>query len=172
VDIDLAMRAAVSRSMLKREDYLRCRGPLQVHRLKDRDLIRPHLDEFYAQHLARWRVKSCPSPFANPKKRIFLERFLELAADTGWIRLLRIDWKGRPLAFEFAWYFHGQHLSAPWCFAIEHANRSPGHVLLRQSLLGALEENLSVYDLGSGDQDYKLRLPHRIKHSYTWGLYP
>jgi CelD/BcsL family acetyltransferase involved in cellulose biosynthesis len=122
--------------------------------------------------VARWRAKTQPNPFANPRLRAFLQRFVAVAAGRGWVRFLRIDWCGRPLAFEFAWYYHNVHYSGPWCFAIEEANRSPGHVLLRQSILAALAEGLATYDLGGGDQEYKLRLPVRVKRCQTWGLYP
>lgn len=177
VEIDLAgqadvIRDAVSRSMLKRENYFRRHGTFEVRQFRDVKAIHPHLAEYYAQHLARWQAKGLPSPYSNPRRRAFLERFLELAEGTDWIRFLRIDWNGRPLAFEFAWYYRGTHYSAPWCFAVEFANHSPGHVLLRQSVLAALAEGLGAYDLGAGDQAYKFRLPARAHLCRTWGLYP
>jgi len=79
---------------------------------------------------------------------------------------------GPPLAFEFAWYYQGTSFSAPWSFAIEEAKHSPGHVLLRQSLLAAMAAGLHTYDLGLGQQPYKFRLPVHLKPSRTWALYP
>jgi CelD/BcsL family acetyltransferase involved in cellulose biosynthesis len=164
--------AAVNGSMRDRERYLSRRGPLEVRGLRDLDRIREQLDEFYAQHVTRWEAKDLSSPFSEPEQRAFLERFLELAADTGWIRFLRIDWQGHAIAFEFAWYYRGAHYSGPWCFAVEFANRSPGQIVLRQSVLAALGEGIETYDLGTGDQPYKLRLPARRHVCRTWGLYP
>ena len=158
--------------MLKRENYCRRHGTLEVRRLRDVNAIRPHLPEYYSQHLARWQAKGLPSPYTDLRRRAFLERFLELAEETNWIRFLRIDWNGQPIAFEFAWYYRGTHYSAPWCFAVEFANQSPGHILLRQSVLAALAEGLDTYDLGAGDQEYKFRLPARAHICRTWGLYP
>lgn len=177
VELDLAgerdaIYNGVQRSMLKREDYLRRSGPFEVMHLCDTGAIRPHLEPFYAQHVKRWQAKGIASPFTEAEQRAFLERFLELAATTNWIRFLRIDWRGKPLAFEFAWYYQGCHTSAPWCFAIEEAKHCPGHVLLRQSVLAALAAGLTRYDLGRGDQEYKFRLPGRVKRCITWGLYP
>jgi CelD/BcsL family acetyltransferase involved in cellulose biosynthesis len=177
VEVDLAgqreaIEQALQRSMLKREEYFRRGGPLEVTHMRDSQAIRPHLEAFYAQHVKRWQAKGIASQYVDPDHRAFLERFLEIAATTGWIRFLRIDWQGRPLAFEFAWYYNGRHVSAPWSFAIEEAKYSPGHVLLRQSLRAALAEGLHTYDLGRGDQQYKFRLPGRVKHCITWGLYP
>jgi CelD/BcsL family acetyltransferase involved in cellulose biosynthesis len=177
VEIDLigereAIDRALQRSMLKREEFFRQRGPLEIQQLQESEAIRRHLPAFFAQHLARWQAKDLPSPFTDARHRAFLERFLEVAAETGWIRFLCITWQGHPLAFEFAWYYKGEHFSAPWCFAIEHARHSPGHVLLRQSLLAAQAAGLQRYDLGGGDQTYKFRFPANVKRCTTWGLYP
>jgi len=177
VDVNLeleatAVRRAVGNSMLQREEYFRRRGPLTIDQLDQRIAIQPFLEEFYELHRARWANKGIRSPFADPDQRAFLERFLELAADTGWVRFLRIVCGGRPVAAEFAWYYRGTHFSGPWCFAIDEANHSPGHVLLRQSVLKALASGLHKYDLGLGEQPYKFRLPVQTKRCRSWKLYP
>jgi CelD/BcsL family acetyltransferase involved in cellulose biosynthesis len=166
------VRTTLGRSMLKREQSFRARGALTITTVTEPDAMRSFLPEFYEQHGARWRAKGLPDEFADPRRRAFLERFLELAADTGWLRFLRIEWEGRFLAAEFAWYYKGTHFSAPWCFAMAEAKHSPGHVLLRQSLLAAVAEGLHSYDLGIGDQEYKFRLPVHTVNCQTWGLYP
>jgi CelD/BcsL family acetyltransferase involved in cellulose biosynthesis len=177
VEVELAghpdeVRSAIGRSMFQREEYYRRRGPLVVSQLSDLSAIRPWLTMFYAQHIARWEKKGQASPFVDPERRVFLERFLEVAAETGWIRFLVILSAGRPIACEFAWYYGGTHYSGPWCFAVEESNHSPGHVLLRQSVQAALAGGLRKYDLGIGDQPYKFRLPVKTKTCQTWGLYP
>jgi CelD/BcsL family acetyltransferase involved in cellulose biosynthesis len=177
VEVDLsaqrsAVEAKLNRSMLKREEFFRRRGALAITRMTDPAVIRSFLPRFYAQHIARWKKKNQPSPFSNPLQRAFIERFLEVAVEMDWIRFLAIESEGSPLAFEFAWHYRGTHYSGPWCFAVDQANHSPGHVLLRQSLLSAIEAGLNTYDLGIGDQDYKLRLPARTKRCRSWGLYP
>lgn len=176
VEVDLAGQSdaicrATGRSMSKREEAFRRRGAFEVHRMCGAAAIRPHLPAFYVQHLARWQTKQIESPYAQVPQRAFLERLLEAGEAGGWLRFLRLDLDGRPVAFEFAWHYRGIHYSAPWCFAIEEARHSPGHVLLRQSLLAALDAGLRTYDLGIGDQDYKFRLPARVKTCYTYGLY-
>jgi CelD/BcsL family acetyltransferase involved in cellulose biosynthesis len=176
-EIDLAddaqiIRAAVSGSMLAKEDYFRRHGELVLHRLTDVAQILPRLEVFYAHHVARWTRKDRPSEFADVRNRHLLERFLELAATTGWIRYLQIDWKGEFLAAEFAWYYHWTHFAAPWCFNIAHANHSPGRVLLRHSILAALDAGLRKYDFGGGQPDANFRLPIRVKRCQTWGIYP
>ncbi len=177
VEVDLsaqryAVEAKLNRSMLKREEFFRRRGALAITRTGDLEAIRSFLPQFYAQHIARWERKNEQSPFNNPLQRGFIERFLEVAVETDWIRFLAIESEGSSLAFEFAWHYEGTHYSGPWCFAVDQANHSPGHVLLRQSLLSAIGAGLHMYDLGIGDQEYKLQLPARVKLCRSWGLYP
>ncbi len=175
--IDLAIdadevRGAVSRSMLEKENYFRRHGELQIRTLTDVAEIRPLLPEFYARHVERWTRKDRPSEFLDAKHQNFLERFLELATDTGWIRYLQIDWKGKFLAGEFAWYYNGTHFAGPWCFDVAQANHSPGRVLIRHSILAALAAGLRSYDFGGGEPDANFRLPLRAKTCQVWGLYP
>jgi len=177
VEVELASQPravydSVNRGMRNRENYCRRHGHFEIRRFRDLNAIREQLAEFYWQHETRWQAKGLPSQFSDPGQRAFLERFLERASETGWIRFLRIDWNGRSIAFEFAWYYHGVHYSGPWCFAVEYAKQSPGHILLRNSVFAALAEGLETYDLGTGDQPYKLRLPARTHMCRTWGLYP
>ena len=176
VEVDLAgqrdaVHESLARSMLKRENYFRDHGQFVIRRETEAAAIRPLLPEFYAQYTARWTAKGLPSELADPAHCAFYERFLETAADTGWIRYLQLDFDGRVLAAELAWHYAGTHVSAPWSFSLEHAKHSPGHVLLRQSVLAALDANLHTYDLGLGDQAYKFRLPARRNNCQTWGLY-
>ena len=103
--------------------------------------------------------KDHPSEFVDAKHRDFLERFLELSAGTGWTRYLQIDWKGKFLAGEFAWYYNGTHFAGPWCFDVAQANHSPGRVLIRHSILAALAAGLRSYDFGGGEPDANFRLP-------------
>jgi CelD/BcsL family acetyltransferase involved in cellulose biosynthesis len=176
-EIDLAadaeaVRGAVSRSILEKENYFRRHGKLEIRTLTDVAEIRPLLPEFYASHVERWTRKNHPSEFVEDKHRNLLERFLELAAGTGWIRYLQIDWKGKFLAAEFAWYYNGTHFAGPWCFDVAQANHSPGRVLIRHSLLAALAAGLQRYDFGGGEPDPNYHLPLRAKTCQVWGLYP
>jgi CelD/BcsL family acetyltransferase involved in cellulose biosynthesis len=176
-DIDLtgdpdAVRGAVSRSILEKESYFRRHGELEIRTLTCVDEIRPLLPEFYARHIRRWERKHRPSEYVEAKSRNLIEHFLELAKGTDWIRYLQIDWNGKFLAAEFAWHYQGTHFAGPWCFDIAQANHSPGRVLLRHSVLAALEAGLRRYDFGGGLPDENFRLPLRPKMCHVWGLYP
>jgi len=176
VDVDLVgqrerVLETINRSMRKREEKLHRNGTLEIRQVKDVDAIRGLLPTFYALHVARWESKAEVSQFALPGQRAFLELFMESVADQEWTRFLWLEWNGEFLGAEVDWYYRGTHYSGPWCFALERAKFSPGQVLLRQSVLAALDAGLHTFDLGTGDQTYKLRLPARIRKCETWALY-
>ena len=49
----------------------------------------------------------------------------------------RLDWDGRPIAYEFGWSYGDTYLGGPICFAPDLARRSPGKVLFHLLVLGA-----------------------------------
>lgn len=167
-----AVRKAVSHSMRKREGWLRQRGDLKVQPLHTAAEVRPHLPEFYEMHVARWRTKGVESIYATAEAREFLERWIEVSAANDWLRALRVEWEGRTLGMEFAWEYDRRQFCKLWTFSLADARRSPGQILLRNSVLQALDRGVTEYDQGLGDQDYKYRLPSRTVTCTTWGLFP
>ena len=167
-----AVRQAVSRSMRKVEDQFRRRGDLVIQHLTTAKDVLPLLPEFYDMHIARWRLKGIESGFLQPNVRQFLERWVEVSADRGWLRVIRLEWNGDTIGMDMNWHYDSAQFSGRWVFALEHAKQSPGQVLLRQSTLLALDAGMHTYDLGLGDQAYKFRLPSEKATCITWGLYP
>jgi CelD/BcsL family acetyltransferase involved in cellulose biosynthesis len=167
-----AVRKAVSRSMRKAENQFRQRGDLVIQHLTTAKEVLPLLPEFYDMHIARWRLKGIESGFLRPEVRQFLERWVEVSADRGWLRFIRLEWNGDTLGMDMNWHYRLTQFSGLWVFALEHAKQSPGQVLLRQSTLLALDAGMHTYDLGLGDQAYKFRLPSERITCFTWGLYP
>jgi len=177
VRVDIAadpmkVRQAVSRSMRKAENYFRQHGDLTVQLLTAAADVLPLLPEFFRLHIGRWQLKGIESDFLRPNVRRFLERWVEISADRGWLRVIRLEWNGATLGLDMNWHYGFTQFSGRWVFALEHAKQSPGQVLLRQSTLLALDAGMHTYDLGLGDQAYKFRLPSERVACITWGLYP
>jgi CelD/BcsL family acetyltransferase involved in cellulose biosynthesis len=135
-------------------------------------VIRPELDAFFAQHVARWAVTPSPSLFHDPTQRRFYERLTEEAAEAGWLRFTRVDWNGQPIAFHFGFCYGGSYLWYKPSFDIAWARRSPGEVLLRQLFCAAMAEGAHTFDFGLGDEPFKRRFATQINRVHTWGLYP
>ncbi len=168
----VAVRRAVSGSMNKREGWFRQRGGIRVQPLTTAADVLPLLPEFFAMHVARWESKGIESNYLRPEVRTFLERWVEVSAARGWLKALRLEWEGRTLAMEFSWEYESRQYCGQWAFPLADARRSPGQVLLRHSVLQALDRGVTVYDQGLGDQDYKFHLPNRTVTCTTWGLFP
>jgi CelD/BcsL family acetyltransferase involved in cellulose biosynthesis len=169
---DAVMAYANRKSALKLERYFSRQGALEVHHLRDGEEILPHLPDFFRQHLARYATAENPSRFHYVKARRLFERLSVVAAETGWLRFIRIDWEGRPIAFQYGHAYGGRYFYGPSCFDPNLARRSPGKVLLRHLLLAAIEEGAHTLDFGTGHQLFKLALATEITHVHTYGLYP
>ncbi len=170
--IESGKAATEKYSLLRHERYFQREGSVKVRHLCDGDAIRPHLEEFFEQHISRWADTPSPSIFLDPVWRNYFETLTRIAARTGWLRFTRIEWADRPIAFHFGFCYRGSYFWYKPTFAIDLARRSPGEVLLRQLLLAAIAEGATVFDFGLGDEPFKHRFATRIRHVHTWGLYP
>ena len=167
-----AVRQAVSRSMRKAENFFRKNGELVVQQLTTAAEVLTLLPEFFAMHVARWKLKEIDSDYTRPEVRTFLERWITVSAAAGWLRVVRLEWNGGTLGMDLNWHFGTTQHSGQWVFDTRFMDRSPGQILLRHSVLMALDAGMRTYDLGLGDQAYKFRLPGRPVGCPTWGLYP
>ena len=173
--LDLAGQSphlAEKKSLARYERRLRREGEVEVRHLRDGEAILPQLNEFFAQHMARWQGTGNPSRFLYAKSRAFFERLTCAAGRTDWLRFTRVDWKGRPIAFHHGLCFRGRFFFGTSSFALDVARYSPGQVLLRHLLLAAMGEGASTFDFGTGPAPFKLRFATRVARVRTWGLYP
>lgn len=168
-----AAQAAIAKaSLVRHERFFRREGGLQVEHLREGQAILPHLEELFAQHIARWQGTPYPSLFHQPAQREFYRRVTLLAADAGWLRFTRLVWNGRPIACHFGFSYGDSYLWYKPAFAVDLARRSPGEVLLRQLLLAAVDEGAHTFDFGLGDEPFKRRFATHVATVRTWGLYP
>jgi len=167
-----AVAFANRKSVLKLERFFARGGDLQVQHLSEGDEILPHLPAFFEQHTARHSDESNPSRFFKPKARRLFEQLAVCAGKTGRLRFVRIDWDGRPIAFHYGHSYAGRYFFGVCSFDPALAKRSPGKLLLRHLILGAIDEGAHTFDFGTGDQEFKRELATRITGVRTYGLYP
>lgn len=160
------------KSLMRHENYFRRTGVVEVVHAQRGEEIEPELDAFYEQHIARRAVTADPSVYVDPSQRRFTTRWVELAAQTGWLRFTRVGWNGQPIAFHLGSCYEGRYHWHKPSFAIDLARRSPGEVLLRQLLIAAIGEGARVFDFGSGDDSFKARFTTSMEQLVTWNLYP
>jgi CelD/BcsL family acetyltransferase involved in cellulose biosynthesis len=169
---DLAIRHTRKKSLLRHENYFRRTGLLQVHHMSTAADIRPQLEEFFAQHIARRGVTASPSLFLELRQRDYYHDVVTTIGPKGWLRFTRIDWNGRAIAFHFGLSYRGRYLFGIPSFDIALSQHSPGEVLLRQLLLAAIEEKANSFDFGIGDEAYKYRFATSEARLVTCGIYP
>jgi CelD/BcsL family acetyltransferase involved in cellulose biosynthesis len=169
---EIALATTRKKSLLRHERFFRREGDFEVQVLHDGSAILPELEEYFDQHIARWAGTGNPSRFKYDKARLLVRNLTRIAADTGWLRFTRINWNGRPIAFDCALCYRGRYVRGTPSFAVDLARLRPGEVLLRQTLLAAIEEGAKIFDFRTGDDHFKLRFATRVERLHTWGLYP
>lgn len=167
-----AEAAANRKSLRKCERAFEQSGALEIQHVCDGGEIGKHLDEMFSMHVERWRSTPQPSLFEREQQREFYKRLTELAANVGWLRFSRLVWQGRPVAYHYGFCYQGRYFWNVSTFAKDVANLSPGKVLLRHLVLGAIDEGAESFDFGSGDQSFKLRWATDVPYVYAWGMYP
>ena len=168
---DKASEAVRKKSLRRHEAYFERTGDLKIEHLTTGEQILLHLDEFFDQHIERWRQSRNPSLFTQPSNRLFYRRLTEVASETDWLRFTRVVWNGRPIAFHFGFNYKSSFLWYKPCFDVSLASHSPGEVLLRQLLLSAQAENAHTFDFGMGDEKFKSRFATSTKFVRVWGIY-
>ena len=168
---EAALAAANKKSLVRHERYFSREGRLDVGHWRRGEEIRPQLEEFFAQHQARWQHTPFPSLFCDQAQCAFYQRLTTVAAETGWLRFTRIDWNGRAIAFHFGFSYRRRFLWYKPSFDLSLARHSPGEVLLRQLLLAAVEEGAHTFDFGLGEEGFKSRFANRVHKVRTLGAY-
>ena len=164
--------ASVNKKSLRRhERFFERSGGVKVTELCRSEEILPHLDEFFAQHIARWASTPFPSLFLDERHRRFYQRLTTVASAAGWLRFTRVVWQGQTIAMHYGFSHAGTFLWYKPAFAIDLARHSPGEVLLRRLLLSAIEEGAATFDFGIGDEPFKHRFATSVPTVKTWGLY-
>jgi CelD/BcsL family acetyltransferase involved in cellulose biosynthesis len=170
-DPEAAERSTRKKSLVRRENYLRREGDLEVRHLSAAVDVAPHLDAFFDQHVRRWDAAGVPSLFVEPAQRAFYHRLVEAGSRAGWLRFTSIHWNGDPIAFHFGFHHAGRFMWYKPTYEIDLARMSPGQVLLRQLLVQAIAEGATEFDFGIGDETFKERWATGRRVVADWGLY-
>jgi CelD/BcsL family acetyltransferase involved in cellulose biosynthesis len=177
LELDLAaqperVHSSTSKQVLKDERWLVKNGRLEVHHLRDPAEILPRLPALFDQHRRRWPGPENPSRFHDPEICRLFEVATERWVGADILRFTQIDWDGRPIACHYGLELAGRRFMKAFSFEPELRGRSPGGILMRHIILGALEEGVQVFDFGTGDQDFKARYATRSWRVLGWKFYP
>ena len=133
-------------------------GRLEVEHLTSNTDIARALPDFSNAHVARFLSTGRISNLASLERRTFLSELAERCFDQGGVVLSRLTLEGRPIAWNFGFYFVGSWFWYLPTFDVEFQQYSPGLCLLAKILERAAQDcDLQLVDLGLGAEDYKDR---------------
>ncbi len=172
IDLDQVAESVIQKkSLVRHQRYFEREGDLDVRNLNSVEEIMPRLEIFFSQHIKRWGGTSYPSLFNDQKQCRFYEHIVQAMANMGWLRFTELIWNDNPIAFHFGFSYQKTFLWYKPSFDIDLARRSPGEVLIRQLLFAAINEEVSIFDLGLGGEPFKQRFATGSELVRTWGVY-
>jgi CelD/BcsL family acetyltransferase involved in cellulose biosynthesis len=150
-------------SLRRRQRYFERCGRLEVKDLTAAADIDPHLERFFEQHAARWRMTNAPSLFHDAANRAFYRELMLRLDGTGWLLFTAIQFEDRPIAFHYGFDFNDTLLYYKPSFDPELAAHSPGLVLVRHLIARALEGGRRELDFTIGDEPFKRRFTNTTR---------
>jgi CelD/BcsL family acetyltransferase involved in cellulose biosynthesis len=152
-----AQRLIDKPSLRRRQRNLERCGRLEFLDLTRAADIDPHLDQFFEQHTARWRMTHAPSLFHDGVNRAFYRDLMTRLDGTGWLLFTAVRFDERPIAFHYGFDYNDVLLYYKPSFDPALAARSPGLVLVRHLMARALQDGRRELDFTIGDEPFKQR---------------
>jgi CelD/BcsL family acetyltransferase involved in cellulose biosynthesis len=119
------------------------------------DELDTYLPRFFELHLQRWHDPLQSQHYLNPRIREFDVMITRRLAERGWLRLFYLALGADIVAMLYGMAYEGWLYYYKSAFSEEHAELSPGTVLLGQCLLHSIEEGLEAFDFLRGTSAYK-----------------
>jgi CelD/BcsL family acetyltransferase involved in cellulose biosynthesis len=167
-----AAQATNKKSLVRHTAWYKKNGELKIEDLYHADDILPHLNNFFKQHINRWKHTPFPSLFLDEQQKLFYTRLTEYFSETGWLRFTRVIWEGSCIAYHFGFNYKNNFLWYKPSFDISFAKHSPGETLLQHLLFRAIEDEVAIFDFGLGDELFKKRFATGTHIVNNWGVYP
>ena len=117
-------------------------------------------------------VTDHPSLFNDARQGLFFTKLTEAADATNWLRFTVVLFNDNPVAFHFGFTYNKSFLWYKPTFDISMAKQSPGEVLLKQLLTYAIDNGLTNFDFGLGNEAFKQRFATHNFMVQNIGMYP
>jgi CelD/BcsL family acetyltransferase involved in cellulose biosynthesis len=144
-------------SLRRRQNRLQRMGRLSCRDLTAAADVLPLLDQFFDQHVARWRATATPSLFCDGANRDFYRELTMRLDGTNWLMFSLVELEGVPIAIHYGFDFNDGLVWYKPSFDPGFASRSPGLVLVRHLIGRGVEHNRREFDFTVGDEPFKLR---------------
>jgi CelD/BcsL family acetyltransferase involved in cellulose biosynthesis len=152
-----------------RERRLREQCGAITRSLASAEELGPALDDLMILHERRWagRGPLGRGAFFFPEFGAFHRDVSRRFLERGWVELISLEVKGRPIAMQYNFDFRGTthyYLSG---FDPEWQRFSPGLVLMGGAMARAIARGRSEFDLLRGDEPYKARWANGVRRTMT-----
>jgi CelD/BcsL family acetyltransferase involved in cellulose biosynthesis len=152
-------------------DYFKTKGSYQVLHLNRHEDIEPYLEDFFAQHIKRWQDSHYPSLFLDSQNKKFYRHIVQTLPQ-GWITFTVLKWNDQVLGYHLGFSYGKRFIWYKPTFNPAFASRSPGQVLLQETMEYAYTQGFNEFDLGVGKEAYKYRFGNTISYNNSFKVYP
>jgi len=153
-----AVGARLKKKSLKRhENGLKRLGKVAFQTYTEANDVLPRLQDFFDQHIERWRDTESPSLFNDQTNCEFYSELTRRLGETKSLRYSELTLDDQLVAAHFGFLFADTFTWYKPSYAIEYAKKSPGEVLIRNLLRLAKEEGVAIFDFTIGGEGFKYR---------------
>ncbi|ETA03179.1 hypothetical protein CcI156_20315 [Frankia sp. CcI156] len=143
-------------------------GPLTMTRITEPVQLHDAIPDFVAARLAAWRTRGrfdeLPVMDRHPRFPEFLATAASGLARTGRCLLAQLLYLDRPIAQALYFRLGSADLLYMSTFDPEFAGYCPSHQLLAEAAAAAIQEGVSLIEMGRGDEPYKFDLGASPRH--------
>ena len=157
MDMTTAPEALKKKSLVRHERKLLKMGNLTADTFRRARDIDPRLEEFFEQHIRRWKDTPYPSLFLNPKDCDFYRAVVRNLDNTGMLRFTELRLDGRLIAAHFGFSKSGVFTWYKPTFEPSLSKFSPGEVLIKRLIEAAQTEGCEEFDFTIGNEMFKRR---------------
>lgn len=166
MEMSAAEEALKKKSIRRHFNKLSKMGELASQTFSDAEAVEPMLEEFFAQHIARWEGTPSPSLFLDPENKAIFRSLARELGEAGTLRFTQIRLDGRLIAAHFGAMYNGVFTWYKPTYDPELGRLSPGEVLLKTLIEQAQNEHASEFDFTIGDEAFKSRFATLTRSVY------
>lgn len=161
------LKASLKKGIVRDYKSLHKKTTTEIQHLKG-NIRESILDEFFDLHIKRWESRGVESKFQNSVYRNVYQSLCKLKIEKygqNVLSFVRSD--GKLLATHLGFIVGDSFLYQIPAFDVTQKSKSPGTVLLKSILDFIVNENLSVFDMGYGMEEYKFRYMNDVVNYFS-----
>ena len=164
---DNILKASLKKGIVRDYKSLHKKTKVEIQHLKG-NIQEKILNDFFALHVKRWESQGIESKFQNDSYRKIYQSLCKLKIEKyGQSVLSYIKSDGELLAMHLGFIIGDSFLYQIPAFDVSCKSKSPGTVLLKSILDFIVNENLSVFDMGYGMEEYKFRYMNNVINYFS-----